>query len=204
MRTNHPSRLLADLACEASGTAWAELDLRYRSALIGFAERLGASRVDAEEITQDSFAAFVGACRMGRYDPTAGSLSGWLFALVRDRVRQNWRRNAVRNVARGESALAEVEDDAHLSEVWDAEWRGAILREGLRRLREESGLAPRSLAAFEGVALEGRDAGVLASELGMTVNAVYQAKFRALERLRVIVVALECADHVAAAGEARP
>lgn len=191
-----PSRLLADLAAGRADSAWRELDSRYRAALVGFGERLGASPVDAEEIAQDSLAAFAKACRDGAYDPRRGSLSSWLYALVRDRVRQQWRWRAVRAGERGESALAQVEDDTRLSRLWDDEWRAAILREALRRLREESGFGAKTLAAFEGLALEGRDAAAVGRDLGLTANAVHQAKFRAAERLRAIVAALERADHV--------
>jgi RNA polymerase sigma-70 factor (ECF subfamily) len=151
---------------------------------------------DADEVAQDALAAFAEACRAGKYEPVSGGLSGWLFALVRDRVRTRWRRRAVRGPERGESALVDVADDVHLSRVWEAEWRAAILREALRRLRDESGLGARTLAAFQGLALDGRDAAAVGAELGLTPNAVYQAKFRAAERLRDLTAALERADHI--------
>lgn len=198
MPDDPPSRLLADLAAGAAESAWREFDSRYRSALIGFALRLGVSFTDAEEITQDSLAAFAKACRGGTYDPRGGAVSGWLYALVRDRVRERWRWAAVRGGQRGESALGEVEDDERLSDLWDTEWRAAILRESLRRLREESGLSVKTIAVFEGLVLQGRDAEELGRELDLSTNAVYQAKFRAAERLRTIVAALERADHVEA------
>ena len=187
---------MRDLAAGGAESAWREFDLRYRAALIGFAGRLGMDEVDADEIAQDALAAFSEACRAGTYEPAPSKLSGWLFALVRDRVRQRWRRRAVRGPERGESALDELADDSQLSHVWEAEWRAAILHEALRRLREESGLGARTLAAFEGLALEGRDAATVGAELGLSPNAVYQAKFRAAERLRELVAALERADHI--------
>lgn len=187
---------MRDLAAGGGESAWRELDRRYRAALVGFALRLGMGVEDAEEIAQDALAVFAQACRAGTYEPGMGALSGWLFALVRDRVRQHWRRRAVRGPERGDSAFVDLADDARLSHVWEAEWRAAILREALRRLREESGLGPRTLAAFQGLAMDGRDAATVGAELGLTANAVYQAKFRAAERLRELVAALERADHI--------
>ncbi len=203
MLPDPPTRLLTDLARGHEGdgmgeTAWREFDGRYRAALMAFAQRLGVDRADAEEIAQDALVAFAMACRAGTVDPTAGTLAGWLFALVRDRVRNHWRQNAARRIERGASALAEIEDDARLSVLWDAEWRSAMLREGLRRLREESGLGDHTLAAFDGMVLDGRGAAAIGEELGLSVNAVYQAKFRASERLRSIIAALERADHMEA------
>jgi len=196
MDSEFQSRLLNDLAGEQGEHAWRELDRRYRGALSGFAQRLGLDAVDAEELAQETLVVLVEACRAGTYRAGSGSLSPWLYGVVRNRVKNLWRQRHARGAVRGESALDQVEDEVRLSQLWEVEWRAAILREGLRRLREESGLGARTLAAFEGLALEGRDAAELGRELGLTANAVYQAKFRAAERLREVILALEHADHV--------
>jgi hypothetical protein len=46
-----------------------------------------------------------------------------------------------------EQQLADLEADDRLAELWEHEWRDALLRECLRVLRSE--VRPRSLAAFE-------------------------------------------------------
>ncbi|MEZ6017988.1 MAG: sigma-70 family RNA polymerase sigma factor [Planctomycetota bacterium] len=200
MTEDPPSRLLAELAVGGGESAWRELDARYRPGLQGFAARLGLLASDAEDVAQEVLTALAEACRDGAFVAGRGSLSAWLFAVARDRVRAHWRRAALRAGARGESALGRVPDEAHLSDVWEAEWRAAILREALRRVRAEGAFGAGTLAAFQGLALEGRDAAAVGAELGLTANAVHQAKFRVAERLRAIVDALERADHVTPSG----
>jgi RNA polymerase sigma factor (sigma-70 family) len=197
-----PSRVLATLAARGDEAAWRELDQRYRSALTGFGERLGLSPADAEEVAQDALAALAEACRLDRFDAARARLSTWLYMLVRDRVVDRWRRRAARGPERGDSALGEVHDERRLSAVWEERWRAAVLTEALRRLREESGLGERTLAAFTALALHGRDAASVGAELGLAPNAVYQAKFRASKRLREIVDELESADTIGAGGDA--
>jgi len=48
----------------------------------------------------------------------------------------------------------------------------------------ESDFQPATWRAFSETALKGRDAASVAAEFGMTVNAVYAARFRVLSRLR--------------------
>ncbi|MEZ6018161.1 MAG: sigma-70 family RNA polymerase sigma factor [Planctomycetota bacterium] len=195
-----PSRVLARLAAQGDEGAWHELDLRYRSALTAFGERLGLSAADAEEIAQDALSSLAEACGRGRFDPARVRLSSWLFMLVRDRVIDRWRKRAARGPERGDSVLGELQDERRLSALWEESWRAALLAEALRRLREESGLGERTLAAFTALALEERDAASVGAALGLDVNAVYQAKFRASKRLREIVTALMDADRIAGDG----
>lgn len=191
-----PSRTLARLAAGGDEAAWRELDQRYRAPLTGFGERLGLAPADAEEVAQDALAAFAEACRAERYDPARGRLSSWLYTLVRDRVVDRWRQRAARGPERGASVLGELPDARRLTKAWEESWRAAVLAEALRRLREESGLGERTLAAFTAMALEGRDARSVGAELGLDANAVHQAKFRASKRLRELVAELEEADRI--------
>jgi len=190
------SRALARLVTAGDPSAWRELDGRYRSALTQFGERLGMSPADADEVSQEALAAFAEACLKGRFDPGRTSLSSWLYRLVRDRVVERWRRRAVRGPERGESALEELPDDAGLSALWEEQWRKALLEEALDRLRADAGLGARTLAVFTALVLEGRDVASVGNELGLTANAVHQAKFRASQRLRALVSELEDADRV--------
>ncbi|MDA1267275.1 MAG: hypothetical protein O2816_19510, partial [Planctomycetota bacterium] len=77
-----------------------------------------------------------------------------------------------------------------LAELFEDEWRRAILREGLRRL-EESRIDKTTLAVFQAVTLDAREVAEVAAEYGMSANAVYLAKFRCLERLRGVLSLVE-------------
>jgi RNA polymerase sigma-70 factor (ECF subfamily) len=183
--------LLTALEDPSDEPTWREFDGRYRGVLTGFAQRLGLGAEDAAEVAQEALAAFVEEYRRGRYDRERGRLRSWLFAITRDRVLRHRREAAKQKDWRGPSALEGVPDANDLNEVWESEWREGLLREGVRLLEQNTGLGERTLRAFEGLALEGRDGAELARELEMTENAVYQAKSRAMERLREILSRLE-------------
>ena len=56
---------------------------------------------------------------------------------------------------RSESVLAKLPDPESMSELWEAEWRSALTRAAFAELRGSSRLEPRTLRAFEMLALEG-------------------------------------------------
>ena len=152
----------------------------------------GLGQDDAAEVAQDALAAFCEEYRAGRYDRDRGRLRSWLFTLARTRAAHIHRQ---RDRARGQQEEVpdpeQLADDHRLDEVWEEEWRSAVVRQGLRVLRETTRTEPRSVRAFELLCLEERPAEGVARELGMSTNAVYVAKHRVLERLRDILRRLE-------------
>ncbi len=184
------SSLLDEDPQRADGT-WAEFDARCRPVLRGFARRLALGEEDARDLAQDVLVTFVEEYRAGRYDHARGRLRSWLFAIARARVARYKRGQHRAAIARGESMLATLPDEDRLGELWDQEWRRAILREGLRHLRSSSRLEEGTLAVFEALVLEGRAPEEVAAERGLSTASVYTAKFRAMERLREILARLD-------------
>jgi RNA polymerase sigma-70 factor (ECF subfamily) len=64
----------------------------------------------------------------------------------------------------------------------DAEYRRLLVGRGLELIRQD--FAEPTWRAFIGVMLQGKSASVVASELGLSENAVYLARHRVLTRLR--------------------
>jgi RNA polymerase sigma-70 factor (ECF subfamily) len=82
-----------------------------------------------------------------------------------------------------EERLAELEDPASaMSRMWDREHDQHVLRQLLAKVRPH--FAPETWQAFQQVALEGVPADEVAKDLGMSLNAVFIAKSRVLNRLR--------------------
>jgi DNA-directed RNA polymerase specialized sigma24 family protein len=70
---------------------------------------------------------------------------------------------------------------AEMTDVFDEEWQRAVLDAALAEIRQQ--FDEKTVLAFERYALQEEDAERVASELGLTVNAVYIAKSRVLTRL---------------------
>jgi RNA polymerase sigma-70 factor (ECF subfamily) len=121
------------------------------------------------------------------YDRQRGSLRGWLRTILGNRLRMFWRSRQTRPLATGDSNLArrldELEDPhSALSQLWDREHDRHVARRLLEMIEGE--FEPASWRAFQRVAMEGATPLAAAAELGMSVNAVYLAKYRVLRRLR--------------------
>jgi RNA polymerase sigma-70 factor (ECF subfamily) len=175
--------------------AWSTFVRRFRGPVTRFAVSLGVARSDAEDVAQETLVAFAEGYRAGRYDRSRGRLRQWLFGIAHHQVQRQRRRDArpERPAPGGpdtaESFWQEVPDDDVEWTTWDSEWTRHLLEEALGRLREE--LQPTSLRAFELTVLEEHDPAEAAAILGVSVKVVYNAKHRALKRLRELQEELE-------------
>jgi len=185
--------LLEGLRDPDNRTVWRHYVERYRPLLVRYARKLGATGEEAEDLAQATLLAFSTAYRAGRYDRDRGRLSSWLFGIARNEVRAWGRARQKRRLqagtTEGEERIADLEADDALQELWEAEWRDALLRECLRLLRRE--LQPQTLAAFERFALEERTAEEVARELGTSTSMVFSAKHRVLQRIRELMPLVE-------------
>lgn len=188
--TRTTTRLLDALMERDNQPAWAQIDSRYRPVIAGMARRIGLSDSDAEETAQRTLSEFVRVYREGRYDRTKGRLSSWILGIAHRtalRVRHEGRRA-------GHADLDHVADDAEphtdesaLRTIWTDERDRTILARAFDLLREDPGLDPRTILAFELVAMRGVPAAEAASQCRMSVDQVYVAKTRMTKRLKGLV-----------------
>jgi RNA polymerase sigma-70 factor (ECF subfamily) len=183
--------LLEGLADPRNRAIWDEFDGRYRPVLAAFARRMGLSENDADEIAQEVLARFVERFRAGEYVRDRGRLRSWIFGIARTRIADSKRARARRRVERGTSALFSVKDETDPEAAFADEWRRALLRQAFAELRAKSRHEPKSLRALELLVLEQRPTKEVAQELGMTANALYVARHRALQSLRTTLARLE-------------
>jgi RNA polymerase sigma factor (sigma-70 family) len=191
MITRTTTALLEDLVDPANEEVWREFDARYRPILVAFGRRLGLTAEDAADAAQETLVRFVSSYRQGRFDRTRGRLRSWIIGIARHCIMDIHNARATRRERRGISAVDEVPDEDGLVAIWDAERDEAILARGIEELRARSAADPRTLEAFERVALRQQRPADVAEQLGMTPNDVYLAKHRCLKRLREIVTELE-------------
>lgn len=178
--------LLIGLREEGNSLAWVQFCDRYRGLLVAFALRLGLTQSDAEDAVQETLLAFLESFRQGRYERDKGRLGQWLFGIARNKVhylqRQRGRELVILAKDDQSGLLSKVADDHSISQVWEEEWRRAVLKACIEEVRGE--VEPSTMKAFELLALEECSPAQAASQLGMTVNAVMKAKRRVLSRMR--------------------
>lgn len=195
-RTTTTTTLLEALLDSEDQATWQEFDDRYRPIITGFAMRLGLGPPDAADVAQETLLQFLRDYRGGKYDRTRGRLGAWVIGIARHRVYDLKRAQVRRRERRGESAIVDVTDDVRLTRIWDEECRHAILRDALSRLRETTRTDPKTIDAFVRHVIDRQPPETVASELGISVQAVYLAKHRCVARLRSIVEELETAYEV--------
>jgi RNA polymerase sigma factor (sigma-70 family) len=184
-RVTHAS-IFARLGAAAQGDkelAWSEFRSRYAPIIAAFAAKCGASRQDVDDIIQDVLTGFIGAQGEFVYDRTKGRFRGYLkTCTVRAAIRRVGKNLRFRGVPMDEIPKAELA----VEPIWDDVWEQQLVSQALKIVRDE---CENSLIfrAFEQYVLLDRSADIVASELGLGVNSVHQAKTRITKQLREAV-----------------
>jgi RNA polymerase sigma-70 factor (ECF subfamily) len=179
--------LLERLRREADGASWKRLVDLYTPLLRGWLRRNLVPHDDVDDLVQEVMAVLVRELPHFHYDNQRGSFRAWLRAITVNRLRMFWRSRQARPLATGDSDLArklnELEDPhSDLSQLWNREHDRHIAHRLLELIEPE--FEATTWRAFRRVALEGAKPPTVAAELGISLNAVYLAKYRVLHRLR--------------------
>jgi RNA polymerase sigma-70 factor (ECF subfamily) len=167
--------------------AWKDLTRLYRPLILGWLNRQGVPASDQEDLTQEVLLTVVKHLPGFRHSGQRGAFRTWLRTIVCSRTADYWRALDAGTPASGGSgaaaALRLIEDPgSDLNRRWDEEHDGYVLDCLLDLVEEE--FEPTTLQAFRRLALDGVPGAAVASELGMSVAAVYGAKSRVLQRIR--------------------
>jgi RNA polymerase sigma-70 factor (ECF subfamily) len=158
---------------------WQRFADLYTPLLFFWARQQGMSQHDAEDLVQDVFAVLVDKMPEFEYDPSR-SFRSWLRTVVVNKWRDRQRR-ILRAPAMGE--LSENEMASEEDSAWDElEYRRQIVGRAMELIEPE--FEPTTWRAFWESAVRHRAPGDVASELGLTRNAVYVARSRVLKKLR--------------------
>lgn len=180
--------------------AWREFFHAYGSTIMRYAQKLGLTEHQAEEVLQETMVALMRQLPEFCYDRRQGKFRNYLLTIVHRKSLAALRRaKGQPNVSLdsddtcGQRALHDVlpavvaNTDAREAE---ARWREAIMEDALARLAVNPALADGTYDVFRAYAIENRPVADVAAEFGLKENAVYQIKNRLLRRLRVDVARL--------------
>ena len=179
--------LLNRLRLQPDARSWQRLVGLYTPLIQGWLRRHAVPTADADDLTQEVMAVVVRELPHFNHNQQRGAFRNWLRTITVNRLRVLWRSRQTRPQATGDSdflkMLDELEDPkSRLSELWDQQHDQHVAR----RLMElvEPHFEASTWRAFRRVVMDGAKAAVVATELGMSVNAVLLAKSRVLSRLR--------------------
>jgi RNA polymerase sigma-70 factor (ECF subfamily) len=179
--------LIARLGDRADGAAWSEFVALYEPLIRRLAHRKGLQDADAGDLCQDVFRAVAGAIDRWDPDPARGSFRGWLSRIARNLLINFLTRHEGQARGSGSTSVQELLEaqpagDSAAAAVFESEYRWRLFEWAAEEIRGE--FAASTWQAFWRTAVEGRSPAAVASELGLSVGALYVARSRVLARLR--------------------
>jgi len=172
--------------------AWQRLVRLYGPVIYRWCRRSNLHAEDAADVVQEVLSAIMVHLPDFRRDRPQDSFSGWLATITRNKVREHYRRQHGKAEARGGSTaqhqMAEIPQPAEPSEESiqpDAQSAACLSRRALEMIRAE--FKARTWEAFWRVSVGGQLPSDVASELKMSVAAIYKAKSRVFGRFRQVL-----------------
>lgn len=169
--------------------AWARLSQIYGPLVYQWSRRCGLSAEDSADIVQEVFGMLARKIDGFRRERPEDTFRGWLWTVARNKVRDHVRRTQDRPSADGGTIayerLQQLADDA--PEPWDDDEQRSMTEQGvvgraLALIKTE--FEPTTWQAFWIATVDQRTTDEIAVSLGITKQAVRQAKYRVLRRLR--------------------
>ena len=179
--------LLVRIRDSQDDLAWTEFVELYAPLIHGFACKQGLQDADAADLTQEVLRAVARGVKRLDYDPRRGSFRGWLFTVVRNKLRNFLVGRKRHGRGSGDSAVQEMlaeypapeEDPAAL---WERECERRQFEWAAERVR--GAVQESTWQAFWRTAVDGESGQQAADALGMSVAAVYLAKSRVMVRIK--------------------
>jgi RNA polymerase sigma-70 factor (ECF subfamily) len=182
------SLTLLERARRREPEAWDRLVALYRPLVVFWCQRGGVRDLDAEDVSQEVFAAAAGGLDRFHRDRPGDTFRGWLHGITRNHIRLFHRRNQYQPRADGSTTawelLHRVPDPCSTDDEEQAEV-GRVYCRALELIRGD--FEDHTWQAFCRTVLDGRSPLALTEELGMTAAAIRQAKARVLRRLKEAV-----------------
>jgi RNA polymerase sigma-70 factor (ECF subfamily) len=162
--------------------AWERLLHLYRPLVLFWCRRAGLIGPDAEDVSQEVFAAVAGGLERFHRDRPGDTFRGWLRGITRNQVLLHYRRRHQQPPAEGGEQLEQVIDPLAGPDAEEQAEVGQVYQRALEQVRGD--FEERTWQAFCRTVLDGRSPASLTAELGMTAPAIRQAKARVLRRLK--------------------
>ena len=179
------SLTLLDQVRQHNPQAWDKLVALYGPLIFHWCLRRGLSRSDAEDIRQEVFLRVSQGIIHFQKVRASDTFRGWL-RVITQRLIIDYSRKQKRSppIVEIDSApeLFTLDSSTSLSEAELDEEQQVLYQRALDLLHQD--FAAATIQAFMLTVVEGLAASDVASQLGITVNAVYIAKSRVLNRLR--------------------
>ncbi len=187
------SSLLLRIRDAQDSEAWGQFVELYAPMVYGFLRKHNLQDADAADLTQEVLRSVAITARHWEYDPKRGTFRGWLFTVVRNKLRSFANSRQRRCQGTGDTdmikLLQEQPERPETIALWDQEYDRrafAWAADEVRPLFQEA-----TWQAFWQTAVDGKSGKEVAERLGLSVAAVYLAKGRVMAKLKQQIRQLE-------------
>lgn len=164
--------------------AWARLARLYAPAVYSWARQAGLQESDAADVVQQVFHAAL--MSIDTFDRRQGALRTWLWGITRNKLRHHFREWSARPAAAGgtdmQAAIEQIPDVPFEESSGRIDASSTLMQRAIALVRPD--LQEDTWHAFWQLVVEGEPTADVARQLGMTSQAVRQARYRVLKRLR--------------------
>ena len=181
------SHSLIRRAQQADAVAWEALTRIYSPLVYTWAKQAGLQPNDAADVMQDVFQRLVSRLSQFQRRTPNDSFRGWLYTITRNRIRDFYRRRQRGELARGGTHAQQAWNELPQQPADPKSADGQAELNGVRQraLELASGdFESRTWQAFWRTAVQGDSPQDVASDLGISVWAVYKARSRVLAKLK--------------------
>ncbi len=168
--------------------SWEVMVELYQPLIEKWLLRFGTPANDLEDLAQSVLLVVSNKLGAFKHSGNTGAFRSWLRSITRNCLLEFWRENKIRPIATGNSSFQEsleqlADECSELSRIWQEEYDQEVLKSLLKRIQDD--FQQQSWEAFRRVAIEGIAAKEVAQQLGITVNSVFIAKSRIMNKLRL-------------------
>lgn len=186
MSDTTPRSLLQRLRAKADEDGWKRLVELYTPLLQRWLRQFRVEGGDAADLLQEVFATLVKQLPSFEHNDRPGAFRSWLRNILVNHLRCFWNARRMNGLTDHHDILQELdrlEDPASdLNRLWERQHNTFLARRVLELIEKD--FTSSTWHAFRRVVLEGVKPAAVASEMGLTVNAVMLAKSRVLRRAR--------------------
>lgn len=167
--------------------AWERLTELFAPLVFYWCKRSRLRDADAADVVQNVFASVATAIDGYQQRPDS-RFRGWLWAITRNKINDHFRELNARGeaiggtTAQGQFAQLADYEPREETDAQDRHQLTALFHRGLESVRAE--FEDRTWEAFWRATIENESTADIGADLGITANAVRQAKSRVLRRLR--------------------
>ena len=165
--------------------SWDNFSAIYSPLIRECGKQWALSEDECDELVQEVLITFFSNSKTFKYDRSKGKFRSYLRNTARKHTFAILKRRDADKLPGNDSLL-----DYAFDEKWDAEWHNFLCAEALKILATE--MEELSYRSFYMYVMEEIPPADVAAKLGISINAVYVNKSRALEHLRRTIRTLEC------------